>query len=273
MPSRRAAPSPCRASCSRSSVRRGAITGDRAESQLPRPDAVGRALTLYLLTAQRKDEVLGARWDEIDFGSGWWTIPADRAKNGLAHRVPLSPITERILKELRLRSGGPPFVFPSRGASGRATTVQKPLDRIRERTGIGFRIHDLRRTAASHMTGMGINRVVVSKILNHADRGITAGYDRHSYDNEKRAAMMAWGERLQEVVVCHRRQAPALVTCLTDPGRPLCGESPGISGAFAVSGASSASSRSAASGVPAGFRLEEFPEIFLGTPRRFVTRV
>jgi len=60
--------------------------------------------------------------------------------------------------------------------------------------------HDLRRTAASHMTGMGISRLVVSKILNHVERGVTAVYDRHSYDNEKRQALEAWGHRLHHII-------------------------------------------------------------------------
>ena len=59
-----------------------------------------------------------------------------------------------------------------------------------------FTPHDLRRTAASHMTGMGISRLVVSKILNHAESGVTAVYDRHSYDNEKREALDAWAARV-----------------------------------------------------------------------------
>ena len=60
--------------------------------------------------------------------------------------------------------------------------------------------HDLRRTAASHMTSIGISRLVVSKILNHAEPGVTAVYDRHSYDREKRAALAAWGARLEEII-------------------------------------------------------------------------
>jgi integrase len=47
-----------------------------------------------------------------------------------------------------------------------------------------LRLHDFRRTAASLMTGMGISRLTVKKILNHAERDVTAIYDRHSYDAE-----------------------------------------------------------------------------------------
>ena len=158
------------------------------------------AIRLYLLTAQRKHEILGMRWDEIDLASGWWTIPSERAKNGLAHRVWLNASAQRLLKELRLRSAGSLFVFPSPRGDQPIATAQKPLVRIREAAGVDFGIHDLRRTSASHMTGMGISRLTVSKILNHAEKGVTAVYDRHSYDAEKREALDAWGKRLIEII-------------------------------------------------------------------------
>jgi hypothetical protein len=50
------------------------------------------------------------------------------------------------------------------------------------------------------MTGMGISRLTVKKILNHAERDVTAIYDRHSYDPEKRSALEAWGRRLDAIV-------------------------------------------------------------------------
>ena len=60
--------------------------------------------------------------------------------------------------------------------------------------------HDLRRTAASLMTGMGIARLVVAKILNHAEPEVTATYDRHSYDPEKKDALDRWASRLMTIV-------------------------------------------------------------------------
>jgi len=57
-------------------------------------------IRLRLLTAQRGDELHGARWDEVDLVSGWWTIPAARSNNGLSHRVPLSPQALQIFEEL-----------------------------------------------------------------------------------------------------------------------------------------------------------------------------
>jgi integrase len=60
--------------------------------------------------------------------------------------------------------------------------------------------HDLRRTAASGMTSLGINRLTVSKILNHVETGVTAVYDRHGYDAEKRHALEVWATRLEEII-------------------------------------------------------------------------
>ena len=62
-----------------------------------------------------------------------------------------------------------------------------------------FTPHDLRRTAASQMTASGIPRLVVSKVLNHAEKGVTAVYDRHSYDEEKRIGLKQWGEKLTKI--------------------------------------------------------------------------
>lgn len=55
-------------------------------------EEIRRALKLILATAQRPGEVMGARWEEFDLEGGWWTIPGERAKNGQAHRVPLSTV-------------------------------------------------------------------------------------------------------------------------------------------------------------------------------------
>ena len=63
-----------------------------------------------------------------------------------------------------------------------------------------FGPHDLRRTAATQMTGVGVSRLVLAKVLNHAEPGITAVYDRHGYDAEKRDALDRWGKQLDLLV-------------------------------------------------------------------------
>jgi integrase len=157
----------------------------------------GLSLKLRLLTAQRGDEVQSMEWSEIDLASGWWTIPAEKTKNGLAYRVYLAPQSLRIIEEARKLCKKKPSknVFPGpRG--GYLSNVQKAIQRIRTSTGIEFRGHDLRRTAASMMTGDGIPRFTVGRILNHAEPGVTEIYDRYSYDKEKKEALEAWSKRL-----------------------------------------------------------------------------
>ena len=156
---------------------------------------------LRLMTAQRGGEVLAATWDEIDLTRGWWTIPAARSKNGLAHRVPLSSQAVKVLKSLRPLTEDSSWVFPSPKKEGACIAhAQKAIERVVKESGVEFRGHDLRRTAASLMVGAGVPRLVVSKILNHVETGVTAVYDRHSYDPEKRAALDFWGKRLEQIV-------------------------------------------------------------------------
>lgn len=162
------------------------------------------ALKLQLITGQRKGEIIKAEWSEFDLPNGWWTIPAAKAKNGILHRVPLSTLTIQILQQLKTISNGSRWLFPSPIGDAHITpiAVSRALSRaINNIPNIkSFTPHDLRRTAASHMTALGISRLVVSKLLNHVERSVTAIYDRHSYDNEKREALERWSKKLEEIV-------------------------------------------------------------------------
>jgi integrase len=156
---------------------------------------------IRLLTAQRGGEIRLMHWEDVDLDTGWWTIPAHIAKNGLAHRVPLSNPAQSILRALRSITGSTTWVFPSpRRLEKPIVNVRKPALRVRALSKVDFIPHDLRRTAASHMTGMGIPRLVVSKILNHAEMGVTKVYDRHSYDAEKREALEVWGQKVMALM-------------------------------------------------------------------------
>ncbi|MBN2321273.1 MAG: hypothetical protein JXR49_19495 [Acidobacteria bacterium] len=65
---------------------------------------------------------------------------------------------------------------------------------------INFTVRKLESTAASIMAGMGVPRLLVSKILNHVESGVTRVYDRYSYDREKQEALDTWGARLVRIV-------------------------------------------------------------------------
>ena len=140
-------------------------------------------------------------WADVDLAAAWWTIPGAQAKNGLAHRVPLSAPVLALLHQLRREDSATPWVFPSPKLQQRPiTNVSVTARLVADKAGVCYVTHDLRRTAASHMTSMGISRLVVAKILNHAEPGVTKVYDRHSYDAEKRQALEAWGEKVLALV-------------------------------------------------------------------------
>ena len=173
------------------------------ENRLEMSAGTKLALKLQLLTAQRRGEIATAEVDEFDLDTGWWTIAGHKSKNGLSHRVPLSPQTLKIVKHAIKLAGDSRYLFPSprAGSSITAGSLTKAINRNRDKIGIpNFSSHDSRRTAASMMTGMGISRLVVSKILNHVESGITAVYDRHSYDQEKQQAMNAWGRKVTAIL-------------------------------------------------------------------------
>jgi integrase len=90
------------------------LTALRAQKSI-----AARALELAILTAVRTGEVIGAVWDEIDLGSKTWTIPAERTKGGLAHRVPLSDTAVAIIESIKPLANAR-FVFPG-------TRAGKPL--------------------------------------------------------------------------------------------------------------------------------------------------
>jgi integrase len=161
------------------------------------------ALKLQLVTGQRRAEIISARLDEIDLTDKWRTIPPEKVNNKISHRMPLSSLALELLKAAKSLAGDSPWIFPSPQTDRHITpeAVDHALRRPGlESLGFTFVPHDLRRSAASHMTGMVISRLVVSKILNHVERGVTAVYDRHSYDLEKRQALGTWGPKLKAII-------------------------------------------------------------------------
>jgi integrase len=163
---------------------------------------VGPAVQMLLLTGQRRDEVSRMRWNEIDLGSSVWTIPADRNKSGRPHLMPLSNLASNILQECR-RSDG--FVFWGRSPDTAINGWSAAKRRLDELSGIDdWRIHDLRRTAATGMARLGYDPHIVERVLNHATSHagpLARVYQRYAYEDEKRAALDAWAHRVAELCV------------------------------------------------------------------------
>ena len=167
----------------------------------------GPFFQLALLTAQRREEVAGMRWADVSLEQRTWTIPAAMTKAGRGHVVPLSPLALEILKGLPklglyvLTSSG---TKPIKGHSVAKRRIDAAIAARRIKDGdppiAAWRVHDLRRTAATEMGRLGAGRFVIGKVLNHSDRGVTAIYDRHAYAPEKRQALEAWSDYLAGLV-------------------------------------------------------------------------
>jgi integrase len=173
----------------------------------PEPEKVQVFYRLALLTAARRGEILGMAWDEVDLDKGWWILPAARAKNGTEHRIPLSPTAIDLLRSLEATQKSP-FVFAGGRLGQPMKNPQVWAARIHARAELtDFIFHDLRRSVASGMTSIGIERLTVSKILNHTEGGVTRVYDRHSYDREKRTAVLKWEKHLNRLLTGYTNES------------------------------------------------------------------
>jgi integrase len=158
--------------------------------------AFGRAVQFMLATGQRRSEVGGARWAEIDRDARVWRLPAGRTKAGRSHELPLNDLALRIIDQSPELG---PFLF--------ATREDKPINgwskgkkRLEAAAFGGWHLHDARRACATGLARLGVDRVVIAAILNHADPSVTAIYDRHTREPEMRAAMDAWSRRLEQII-------------------------------------------------------------------------
>ncbi len=181
----------------------------RSADDFPMRRATALTLKLSLVTGQRIGEVAEAAMSEFDLSgpAPIWVIPGERTKNGEPNRVPLSPLALRVISEAREIACNSPWLFPNPQGDSPvdASAPTKALDRARPAIGLkNFRVHDLRRTAASRMAELGVNPHSISLVLNHvsATKGTVTGkvYIHYSWDKEKREALDTWSAKLAEII-------------------------------------------------------------------------
>jgi len=140
---------------------------------------------LLLATATRRAELAEMRWSEIEGDK--WVIPTEHAKNGKPHVVPLSKFAQEVLAEVP-RFLDCDFVFTTTHRSP-VNGFSKMVRRLSEGSNTsGWRLHDLRRTAASGMVRIRVAPHVIERVLNHISgtiSGVAAVYNRCGYDDEK----------------------------------------------------------------------------------------
>ena len=157
------------------------------------------ALRLALVTGQRIGEVCGITLEEIDLPKAVWNLPANRAKNGFAHSIPLSGLALELITEARgIRREGRLFHFNTQRV---ANLININRHRIPVKH---WTAHDLRRSACTSMARLGISPLVIGAVVNHrtlTKGGITLGtYVQYDYAKEKREALDMWADRLAAIV-------------------------------------------------------------------------
>jgi integrase len=154
------------------------------------------AIALLLCLACRKMELLAARWIEFDIEQKFWVIPKERTKTGEAIKVPLAKPVVIWLEELKIRSAGSEFVFPSRRRSKRdhvsPDTLNAAINKLFKEEKLKmeqFTVHDLRRTARTQLSSLKVPPHISERCLNHKLRGVEGVYDQYDYYDERMDAL------------------------------------------------------------------------------------
>ena len=179
--------------------------------QLPKMGVQNALMAKILLgTAVRLGELVGAKWENVDFENKTWFIPPTdikgkkgKARNGDDVRGFIVPLTDSVLKwfsdlkELAFQSD---YVLPIRSrkkavgdAHMEAVTLNAAFNKF-WKTYVSdkcqrFTPHDLRSTARSHLSRLGVELLIAERCLNHSLGGLIAIYDQHDYLDERRAAL------------------------------------------------------------------------------------
>lgn len=154
------------------------------------------ALHLLILCMVRKGELIGARWDEIDFLKAEWAIPAERMKKDKAHLIPLSKQALAMFEELKGMASGSEWIFPRRG-SLKQPIAHSTLNQAVRSLDLGVRdfvLHDFRRTASTHLHEAGFNSDWIEKALAHETKGIRGVYNRAQYLEQRREMLQWWAD-------------------------------------------------------------------------------
>lgn len=179
----------------------------------------GPFVRMLILTMQRRQEVAEMDWSEIDLDARRWTLPADRAKNDQEHVIPLTSLALAELQLLGPKRKG--LVFTTTGTTpvsgffkGRAALHKDMIAYLKAKQiedggdpdqveVPNWRLHDIRRTGATHLQSLRVPVEVTESVLNHISgtrAGVAGIYNRYKYDDEKRTALDAWDTKLQSLL-------------------------------------------------------------------------
>jgi integrase len=160
--------------------------------------------TVLAFTGTRRREATQMRHGELDLEAATWTLPPERRKTGARDPHPfaihLHPYVVEALQRQPILEGSP-FVFWGRRDQRPFEFHHALMQRLRALGIEDWRLHDVRRYVRSGMARLGVSQAVAEMCLGHtAKSGLVAVYDRHTYDDEKRAGWQKWGDYLAHLI-------------------------------------------------------------------------
>ena len=167
----------------------------------------GDYMRVLIYSAARRSEIGEMRWDELDYDQYALIVPASRSKNCKPHIIPLVPAAWDIV--MARYGNQSPFVFPGKWGEGPQTGYHHMKDRVDAAIAAAgkplrpYRLHDLRRAAASEMQRLGVRVEVIEAVLGHVSgsfRGVVGVYQRYDYGAETCAALQRWADHVDQLV-------------------------------------------------------------------------
>jgi integrase len=155
-----------------------------------REGVAAKALIFVILTAARAGEVLGATWDEINFDTATWTVPAARMKSGREHKVPLSPAAVELLRALYVEDANPHvFIGPRR-----ETLSHAALTAVLRRANYSQTVHGFRSSFSdwAHERSAFNNHVIELSLAHAIGNTVERSYRRGEMLEKRRKLMDAW---------------------------------------------------------------------------------
>ena len=157
-----------------------------------------KALKLLILTACRSSEVLNATWDEFDLENKVWTIPANRMKAGVEHKIPL---TDKMIELIRSLSKLNDYVFAgnknNRPLSNMAMlTMMRKMGYIKDGDLPAYVPHGFRSSFRDWCEEQSnYPHGVIERALAHTIPSLTErAYNRSDLFDKRRSLMQAWGK-------------------------------------------------------------------------------
>jgi integrase len=155
-------------------------------------------IKLLLLCGQRRLETASLRRSQII--DNCWHLSGADTKNKQLHIVPLSKQAMALVERL-LKQDGEFLIKTGRTGDKPVNGFSKAKAQLDRLSGVqDWKFHDIRRTVATNLSKLGVDRFLLQRIVNHTDSGVTAIYDRYSYLEEKREALQRWADRLDDII-------------------------------------------------------------------------